>query len=121
MHLFTLILNNPVKETDFVFSYGHTKNTRLGLSEKGASISVSLTKCDNTSFAGSYLENLLKEGTKRVSLIYLLRYHKPLKIRSAILSAKDSLIDLTQSLVLYSLIDQKPIRPVGDQWENPLC
>ena len=90
------------------------------LSEGGVTISVRTRACYKESFTGSYLENLFKEGIKRSSLIYYLRYQRPLNIHSIIFSADNQQIDLTQSLILYSLIDQKPIRSIGDCWKDPL-
>ena len=123
MPVYTLVLNRKPHTKGFTFSYGHTRDIQLSVSSYGASITKELTKDYQADFLNSYLGGLLKEGMKRASLVYLLKYQKPLRIKTATLSISRSTggfetFDLSNNFVLFSMINKKYRSPISDKWKQ---
>jgi len=124
MYLYRLIINKQTKGSNYFFQYGNTKDVSITIFENAASI-VKDFKKDYRNDLGqdSYLRNLFKEGMKRISLLHILCYQKPIKLKSIqliITGPKDinEVYELTDDFVLYSLIGDKLFRPVSPDWRN---
>ena len=107
---YSLLINGEPSGDPYSFSYGQTRPVSLWVSTAGAKICKSFPKDYRNAGADSFLMNLLREGIKKASLVYLLKYRKPLKIRKLLLktvtpSGDSETTDLTESLVLYSMIE----------------
>lgn len=120
---YELRINNQSKGEPYFFSYGNTKEIILQVSYNRALISRSLAKNYLPILKGSYLMDLMREGMKRASLIHLLLYQKPLKIRDVklIVSSKNKIcesITLTEEFALYSMIECGLLRPLSKEWKE---
>ena len=122
---YCLSINNADHLGKLNFSYGQTHNINLYINSKGASIYFCTEKNYLKGFENSYIYNLSKEGIKRIALLYILQYQKPLNISNITLTAfngenKLDSLDVTNLLFLYQMFCEKLIRPINNEWKNSL-
>ena len=123
MYTYRLTINKSLAKGVFTFNYGPTKNIAINISKHAASIEKDLKKDYRDDLMGSYIISLLKEGMKRSALFHLLMYQEPIKVKKVVLdvlvSGKvESTFDLTEEMVLYSLINKKLERPISKEWND---
>lgn len=120
---YCLIINkvstNAIK---YKYGYGNTKGIDIELSKAGASISVELTKkyeVDQILSSGVYL---FPDALKKVTLLYLLHYNKPLTIHSITVVIDDYeetvFYNSKTNPLIYSLINEELIRKVPKEFLN---
>lgn len=120
---YCLIINkvstNAIK---YKYGYGNTKCIDIELSKAGASISVELTKkyeVDQILSSGVYL---FPDALKKVTLLYLLHYNKPLTIHSITVVIDDYeetvFYNSKTNPLIYSLINEELIRKVPKEFLN---
>ena len=85
---------------------------------------MNLTKDYTEDIENHYLHGLLKEAIKRIALLHILQYQKPLEIKNLTLTItrnrhKSQSCDLSQSLVFYQMFEGPLLHPVSDEWKNP--
>ena len=121
--------NSNRKSNDECYSFGfsQTKNIKLIVTEKGASITAEIgNDYRDDPYSAAYLHNLMKEGIKRVSLLHLLKYQKPIAIKKLTLEisadgdedGKDvRTYDMTKNIVPFSMVP-KLLRPISKAWDD---
>ena len=120
---YILNINKSAKDLKFSFSYGNTRNISLALNRIGAIISFDMERDYSKNIENSYLYNLLKEAIKRIALLYILQYQKPLEIKKIELfitrqGQKTEIIDLSDSMVFYQMVDKPLLRNINAEWKN---
>lgn len=121
---YRLDINKSLRKLNYRFSFGNTRNISLGLNKTGASVSVRMSKDYTGSFENSYLYNLVKESIRRIALLYLLQYQKPLLVKTIELTAARTASDLQQirlpeDFVFYQMFDVPLLRTVRPEWKDP--
>lgn len=124
-YTYTVLINSDTKGKSFFFSYGNTKFIELVVNKQKASVSASLSRdySDIDIYDNSYLLNLIKESLKRVMLVHLLKYMEPINMTNISLKIIKNgvcckIIDLSQYIRLYSMIQKRLIRPIPDEWKQ---
>jgi len=124
VYTYRLIINKEPSGKPYFFQYGNTKKIALAFSFNAASVTKAFDRDYRSNLGpGSFLYNLMKESIKRISLLHILYYQKQIKIKSIRMevSSKNKspeIIDLPESLVLYSMVDKKLIRPISQNWRK---
>lgn len=121
---YLLSINNCHKIGNLNFSYGQTKRVSLSVNLSGASISVKSTHNYLENFEHSYLKNLFAEGIKRIALVYILKYQKPIQIKQIkLIVSKNGIetaaIPLTDFYEFYQMFDSHLLRSISPEWKNP--
>ena len=118
-----MTINTKPQGEDYLFSFSQTRDIKLIVSEKGASITAVIGN-DYREDPGSaaYLHNLMKEGIKRASLLHLLKYQKPLMIKKLTLEIgadgeETKTYDMSKNIVPFSMV-QKLLRPISKEWND---
>lgn len=125
MYTYRLTINKYLPKGFFTFNYGHSRNIVINISKNAASIQKDLKKDYRDNLMESYLINLMKEGMKRAALLHLLMYQEPMKVKKVVLEVLEgekveSNFDLTEEMVLYSLITTRLERPISKEWNDKI-
>lgn len=116
--------SNPDDEC-YSFCFSQTRDIKLIVSEKGAAITAVIgNDYRDDPYSAAYLHNLMKEGIKRVSLLHLLKYQRPIAIKKLTLEIsadedgeKPQSYDMTKNIVPFSMIP-KLLRPISKAWDD---
>ena len=106
-------INTPPKRTEeYRYTYAKTKNIAISITKAGARIVADMGKDYSHVWKGSYAQELVQDGIRRCALIYLMKYNKPMKIKTVVITIytkgkRTNSFDITESIELYSLIEDR--------------
>lgn len=106
-YLHKIIIGTPSKKPSvYCYNYGNTKNIKIAMSKKGASIEVMLSRKHSTQEL-LQKNHLFADAIKKVLLVYLVKYSKSLTLKTMMIQIGEIVHEIEDIPQVHSMVQSE--------------